>query len=319
MAEEKTIAEYQSRDGQLIKLGFDTVRKYLVSGRANLVTDQEILFYVGMCKARGLNPFKKDCYLVKYTEGDPAAIIVSIDYFRSRARAQEDCRGWQSGVIVLTKEGEVTRRAGAFMMPGDGLLGGWFKGKPAAWDEPYEWTVNVQPYIKKTRDGAATSFWREENQAYMIAKVVESQGLRRIWPDEFQGIYTEDEIVPRDVTPEPLKMPEAGAKGGKKHEGEKPTGNDNENSARARGALDESRKGDPIGRSGDVAQSHDADGQGGTDRKTQALSWIKEASRAEWENAPKDWLENAIRGMNNREQIEVCRAWNERKKAESIA
>ena len=67
MAEEKGLVEYLSRDGQQIKLNFDTVRKFLVSGKPELVTDQEIMLYMGMAKARGLNPFKKDCYLVKYT------------------------------------------------------------------------------------------------------------------------------------------------------------------------------------------------------------------------------------------------------------
>lgn len=314
MAEEKMIAEYQSRDGQTIKLSFETVRKYLVSGKANLVTDQEIIFYVGMCKARGLNPFKRDCYLVKYTENDPAAIIVSIDYFRSRARAQEDCRGWQAGIIVLSKEGEIVKRAGAFMMPGDGLLGGWFRGKPATWEEPYEWSVNVQPYVKKTREGTDTRFWREENQAFMICKVAESQGLRRLWPDEFQGIYTEDEM-PRDVTPEPLKMPQESAareqKGVKKHEN---TSND-ESKKQDADMAQADREGSK--RSRDTAESSSA---GAIEaRKAEALTWIKEATRADWENAPKNWLETTIKGMNNKDQIEVCRAWNERKKAESVA
>src|SRR3990167_10113662 len=100
MAEEKErgLVVYQSRDGQEIRLSFDTVKKYLISGKPGLVSDQEIVLYMGMCKARGLNPFKRDCYLVKYTEGDPAATIVSIDYFRSRAKAQPDCVGWKSGI-----------------------------------------------------------------------------------------------------------------------------------------------------------------------------------------------------------------------------
>lgn len=55
----------------------------------------------------------------------------------------------------------------------------------------------------------------------MISKVAESQGLRRLWPDEFQGLMMEEEIdKATDVTPEPeptaangkAEAPEAEAK-----------------------------------------------------------------------------------------------------------
>ena len=208
--QERGLVVYQSRDGQEIKLSFDTVRKYLVSGKPEYVTDQEIVLYMGTCKARGLNPFKKDCYLVKYTERDPAATIVAIDYYRSRARAQPDCRGWKSGIIVQSERGQ-DYREGSFMVEGEKLLGGWFKGKPAGWDDAYTWTVSLTTYIKKTREGETTQFWRELNQAYMINKVVEAQGLHRLWPDEFQALNLDDEFhALRDVTePTPLKTPQA--------------------------------------------------------------------------------------------------------------
>ena len=209
MAEEtepKTIATYQSRDGQEIKLSFDTVRKYLVSGKPEFVTDQEIVLYVGMCKARGLNPLKKDCYLVKYTQNDPASTIVSIDYYRARARAQKDCRGWKCGIVVKLKDGKLEHHEGSFISDDETLVGGWFEGKPAEWDQPLKWSIALKPYIKTRSDGAPTRFWSPDNQPAQIAKVAESQGLRRLWPDEFQGLYTADEVeMELDVTPESPK------------------------------------------------------------------------------------------------------------------
>ena len=203
MAEQKTeiVVSYRSKDGQEIKLSFETVRKYLVSGKPEYVTDSEIMLYAGMCKARGLNPFKKDCYLIKYTPNDPAATIVSIDYYRSRAKAQEDCQGWQAGIIVCKQDGAIEYRVGSFLMPHEELLGGWFRARPKGWLETYEWSINLGPYIKRTREGAITRFWIEENQPYMIAKVAEAQGLRRLWPDEFGSLLVDDELGPVDVTP----------------------------------------------------------------------------------------------------------------------
>jgi len=200
---ERGLIQYESRDGQQIKLSFDIVRRYYVSGRPELVKDEEIMLYMGTCKARGLNPAKKDCYLIKYTADDPAATIVSIDYYRSRAKVQADCEGWHCGVIVKDAAGALAYRNGAFTFPGDTLLGGWFKARPSSWAEPYEWAVNLAPYVKTNRQGQTTGFWREENQPYMIAKVAESQGLRRLWPDEFQGLFVHEEIIETSATPEP--------------------------------------------------------------------------------------------------------------------
>lgn len=196
---EGQMVKYQSRDGQEIKLTFDTVKKYLVSGKSENVTHQEIMYFLGICKSRGLNPFKKDAYLIKYGS-DPAAIVTSIDYFRSRAKSQLDCRGWEKGVIIETKDGEIKRTKG-LVLEGEKILGGWFKAQPDGWTTPFELEVNLNGYIKKTREGRTTKFWQPENQPTMIAKVAEGQGLRTLWPDEFQGIYEKSEILPTDATP----------------------------------------------------------------------------------------------------------------------
>ena len=193
-SEEKGIVQYRSRDDQEIKLSFSVVRKFLVSGHPEYVTDQEIVLYMGMCKARGLNPFKKDCYLIKYTQGDPAATIVSIDYYRSRAKAQPDCTGWECGIIVKTGERQAEYRKGAVLFEGETLMGGWFRARPKDWTTDLEWAVSLKRYIKTTKDGRVTRFWSEENQPEQIAKVAESQGLRRAWPDEFAKLYIKEEI-----------------------------------------------------------------------------------------------------------------------------
>lgn len=194
MSKESAVVKYEAKDGQQITLTFDMVRKYLVHGKAELVKDQEIMFFLGICKSRGLNPFKKDCYLMKYG-AEPAAIITSIDYFRSRARAQADCKGYKNGVIVQNKDGVIRDSAG-LVLENEKLVGAFFEAKPAGWEVPFRLEVNLSGYIKKTSEGKITKFWQPENQPTMIAKVAESQGLRRLWPDEFQGIYEESEIKP---------------------------------------------------------------------------------------------------------------------------
>ena len=193
--ETKDIVEYKAKDGQMISLSFEIVKKYLVRGNSQAITSQELIFFMGICKSKGLNPFKQDCYLVKYGN-DPAAIIQSIDYFRARAKAQPDCVGWCKGIIVKDKQtGEIRKTNGFIDKDEEILVGGWFRAKPIKWETPCDLEVNLSGYIKKTKDGRITKFWSEENQPSQIAKVAESQGLRLCWPDEFQGIYSDVEIL----------------------------------------------------------------------------------------------------------------------------
>ena len=192
-AETKEIT-YTAADGNEIKLTPEMVRKYLVQGHGEMITIQEMIYFLNLCRSRKLNPFIKDCYLIKYSASDPAAVVTSIDYFRKRARAQKDCKGWKSGIIVKDTEGKVKDTAG-LLQDGEILLGGWFEACPDGWTEPLRLEVNLRGYIKKKQDGSVTRFWSPDNQPSQIHKVAESQGLRRLWPDEFQGIYSEEEIA----------------------------------------------------------------------------------------------------------------------------
>jgi phage recombination protein Bet len=187
---------YKARDGQEIKLSYDTIKKYLVSGRAEFVTESEFVLYMGVCKSKGFNPWIRDAYLVKYTREDNAAIITSIDYYRKRSRAQRDCKGWSTGIVVKNKKsGEIEFRDNCLFLESDEiLLGGWFEALPEGFTTPIKKVVNLKTYIKTTKEGKPTRFWAPDKQPEMIAKVAESQGLRATWPDEFQGLYTDAEI-----------------------------------------------------------------------------------------------------------------------------
>lgn len=192
MADERNVVEYKARDGQQIKLSPEIIKRYLVRGKPELVNNQELFYFMGVCKSRGMNPFINDCYLIKYNQ-DPAAVITSIDYYRKRAKAQADCKGWRSGIIIGGEGSGLDYREGTLLLDGERLLGAWFSAKPAGWDIEVRHTVNLKGYIKTRADGQVTKFWSPEKQPDMIAKVAEAQGLRKIWGDEFQGLYVDAE------------------------------------------------------------------------------------------------------------------------------
>ena len=187
------VVTYKSRSGDQITLTADVVKSFLVTGRKEYVTPQELVYFLGICRARGLNPFTKDVYLIKYTENEPAAIITSIDFYRSRARAQADCKGWEKGIIAQKKDGSL-RYSKGLLLADEELVGAWFKAQPSGWDLPFELEINLSGFIKKTREGNVTKFWSKENQPMMLMKCVESQALRTLWPDEFRGILGAEEI-----------------------------------------------------------------------------------------------------------------------------
>lgn len=191
--------KYVAFDKQEVVLSYEIVKKLLVHGKSDLVSLPEASFFMEMCKARGLNPYKKDCYLIKYGQ-EPASIIVSIDYYRTRAYAQENCQGWQVGVIVKAQTGEVKRTNG-LVLEGEELLGAWFKAQPKGWNVLREHEVNLKGYLQYTKEGNLTKFWQKEKQPTQIMKVAEAQGLRSVWPAEFGKLYIREEMyeVPEDT------------------------------------------------------------------------------------------------------------------------
>jgi phage recombination protein Bet len=200
-AKQGMMVEYKTQAGEQIKLTMQFVRDYLVSGRKEFVTAQEIIYYMGTCKARRLNPLVKDCYLVKYTANEPAAIITSVDYFRKNARKADDCKGWNCGIIIHHKkrpENPLEYREGTLLLDGEELVGGWCSAMPEGWVKPKLHTVNLDRYIKKTREGKTTQFWSEEKQPDMITKVAECQLLRQVWGEESTGMYAPEEMPSLD-------------------------------------------------------------------------------------------------------------------------
>jgi len=190
---DKMLVEYKSQGGIDIRLTPTMVTNYLVQGKRELVTAQEIVYFMHVCKARKLNPFIKDCYLIKYGS-EAAAIVTSVDYFRKNARKATDCKGWKDGIIIQTKDGAIEYREGSLILPDEILVGGWAEAQPEGWNTPKRHTINLEPYIKKTKDGRVTKFWQPAKQPDMINKVAECQLLRKLWGEESTGMYSPEEM-----------------------------------------------------------------------------------------------------------------------------
>ena len=188
---QNAVTEYES-NGEKIKLSPAIIRKYLVSGNGN-VTDQEAMMFLMLCKSQHLNPFLREAYLIKY--GNSAATMVTgKDVFLKRARRQKDFQGLEAGVVVLDSEGNIEERAGTYYIKGvETLLGGWAKVYIRDYVTPFYCSVSVDEYMGRKSDGTPNGQWTLR-PATMIRKVAVSQALREAFPDDFAGLYSQEEM-----------------------------------------------------------------------------------------------------------------------------
>lgn len=185
------VVEFETDNGS-VRLTPEIVKRYLVSGDADKVTDQEIMMFLALCKYQRLNPFLREAYLIKYGN-EPATIVTGKDLFTKRAARNELCSGWQAGVIIRKKDGSLEYRNGTLVLDNEELVGGWAKVYRKDWKEPLEISVSLREYERKRKDGTLQRNWREM-PATMIRKVALVQALREAFSETFQGMYAAEEM-----------------------------------------------------------------------------------------------------------------------------
>lgn len=176
--------------GTHVELDLDFVKRYLVRGRSDLVSDQEVVFYMNTCKMQKLNPLVQgESYLIKYSKDDPAQMVVGKDAYLRRAFDHPDYICKQDGITVK-RGNQIVQKEGCCPYPGEELIGGWCKvffmrqGKErTAYKE-----VSLAEYNKGMTN------WKSK-PATMINKVAISQCVRDAFPKDFEGMYSEDEMI----------------------------------------------------------------------------------------------------------------------------
>lgn len=178
-------------NGEKIKLSSTMVKKYLVSGNPDRVTDQEVMMFMTLCKYQHLNPFLKEAYLIKYGNS-PATIVTGKDTFTKRANKNPNYLGKQAGIIVINEEGEVINREGTFRLPNEEIVGGWAKIFIKDREPEYN-AVSFNEYVGRKSDGSINNQWATK-PATMIRKVAIVQALRECFPEDFSAMYSPEEM-----------------------------------------------------------------------------------------------------------------------------
>ena len=191
------LAIYEA-NGKEIQLSKDTVKQYLVSGNGK-VSDQEVVMFMELCKYQELNPFLKEAYLIKYSDRAPASIVVGKEAYMKRAQAQPDYERFEAGIIIQ-RNNQLMEVEGSFKLPQDSLLGGWAKIYRKGIKEPNITRVSMTEYSQ------GQSTWAKM-PATMIRKVAIVQAIRETYPEQFGGMYIEEEMnkEPIIVEEQPIK------------------------------------------------------------------------------------------------------------------
>jgi phage recombination protein Bet len=182
MAEKKTKTKAVTKPGsqstELLKLTPQNVVQY-INPRAS---KEEVILFLNQCHMFGLNPFKREIYLIKYSKDDHAQFVVGYETYLKRADRSQKWDGISFG----------TEGSGSD-------LKAWCKVYRKDWKEPLVHEVDFVEYAQYKKGGGLNRFW-EQKPKTMLKKVVIAQALRMAFPDEFAGMpYIVEEVNDIDM------------------------------------------------------------------------------------------------------------------------
>lgn len=158
-------------------------------------TPDELTLFANVCKRTGLSPEMKQIYPVPRWDSKIGKNVfsfqTSIDGFRLIAeRTGRYAPGKQADYIYNDKNEVISATAYVKKCTLDGT-----------WHEVAV-TAFYDEYVQKAKDGHPTQFW-DRMPHVMLAKCAESLALRKAFPAELSGLYTQEEMAQATVEEKP--------------------------------------------------------------------------------------------------------------------
>jgi len=177
----------QKRESLIPELTAKDVKLYLCPA----ATDPEIGFFVRFCVDKKLNPFAREAYLVKYS-GQPAFIVIDVYKYIEPASRHPQYDGFEAGVIVLTKKGDVEDRVGEIVTKDEVLIGGWCRVHRKDVSRPFEVRFPLSMWDKNQ------AVWKT-NKPHMMVKTVIKHCHTQAFPGLDNRSIPDEEVEITDV------------------------------------------------------------------------------------------------------------------------